>query len=132
MGGFCRILHELGRSPPHVKIRASVPVIFAGVWRVVSPLAGHIRMLGDALPPTQWSGFPHAVRRSFPIIETLDGKVLYPHLTSKASVKSASGGAAATFLALNKVILVKRKSGHSVALNAGLPVASKKGRSCRE
>ena len=107
---FCRILHELGRSPPHVEIRASVPVIFAGVWRVVSPLAGHIRMLGDALPPTQWGGFPHAVRRAFPIIETLDGKVLYPHFTTGEGSEPAGGGAAATFLALEKCrILVKKK-----------------------
>ena len=136
MGGgvFCRILHELGRSPPHVEIRASVPVIFVGVWRVVSPLAGHIRMLGDALPPPQWNGFPNAVRRAFPIIETLDGKVLYPHFTSRTGGGSAGGGAAATFLALERVRSPsqKRESGHSVALNAGLPVASKKGRSCRE
>lgn len=102
-GAFCRILHEPGRNPPHVEISASVPVIYAGVWRVVSPLAGHIRMLGDALPPAQWDGLPHAVRQAFPTIETLDGRVLYPHLTGKHYSVSVTGGATATFLALERV-----------------------------
>jgi hypothetical protein len=102
-GAFCRILHEPGRNPPHVQISASVPVIYAGVWRVVSPLAGHIRMLGDASPPAHWDGLPHALRQAFPTIETLDGRVLYPHFTGKDHSDSVTGGATATFLALERV-----------------------------
>ena len=102
-GAFCRILREPGRNPPHLEISASVPVIYAGVWKVVSPLAGHIRMLGDSLPPAQWDGLPYALRQALPTIETLDGRVLYPHFTCKKYSDSVTGDATATFLALERV-----------------------------
>ncbi len=136
MGGgvFCWILHELGRNPPYVEISASVPIIYAGVWKIVSPLAGHIRMLGDELPPAQWDGLPHALRQTLPIIETLDGRVLYPHFTGVASIASVTGGATATFLALKSEQNSgkEKENGQRVALNTKMPVALTKGGSCRE
>ena len=60
-------------------------------------------MLADKPPPAQWEGFPHALRQSFPIIETLDGRVLYPHFTDAAKSVAPLGSATATFLGLESV-----------------------------
>ena len=81
-----------------------MPLIFAGVWRLVSPVAGHVRMLGDTATPPQWSVLPYVVRQSLPIIETLDGRVLYPHLTNDSRIDPDEGGANATFLALDRKV----------------------------
>ena len=102
-GRLCWLTNEPGRTPPRAEISASVPLIFAGVWRLVSPVAGHVRMLGDTATPPQWSVLPYVVRQSLPIIETLDGRVLYPHLTSKDYSDAVTGDATATFLALERV-----------------------------
>ena len=97
---LCRVLHEPGRNPPHAQINAFTPVIFAGVWLLVSPVSGCIRMLANKPPPAQWEGFPYALRQSFPIIETLDGRLLYPHFTKADRMDVALGNAIAIFLGL--------------------------------
>ena len=102
-GALCRVLHEPGRNPPKAEIKELTPVIFAGVWRVVSPLDGCIRILGDTPPPAQWEGFPRALRQSFPIIETLDGRILYPHFTGNIRASVPLISANATFLGLENI-----------------------------
>jgi tRNA(Ile)-lysidine synthase len=127
-GRLCWITDEPGRAPPRAEISASVPLIFAGVWRLVSPVAGRVRMLGDTAPPPQWSVLPYVVRQSLPIIETLDGRVLYPHLTTESRIDPDASGVNAMFLALDRTVLPveKRKTGASVTANATQPTASMK------
>jgi tRNA(Ile)-lysidine synthase len=127
-GRLCWITDEPGRAPPRAEISASVPLIFAGVWRLVSPVAGRVRMLGDTAPPPQWSVLPYVVRQSLPIIETLDGRVLYPHLTNESRIDPDASGVNAMFLALDRTVLPveKRKTGASVTANAAHPTASMK------
>ncbi len=103
-GTYCRVLKELDRNKQAlVQIRASVPVIYAGVWRLFSPVAGCVQTLGDAPAPAQWKCMPHALRRAFPTIKTLDGRVLYPHFTERNGLPHLNGGANATFLALERM-----------------------------
>jgi hypothetical protein len=85
-------------------------------------------MLGDTAPPPQWSVLPYVVRQSLPIIETLDGRVLYPHLTNESRIDPDASGVNAMFLALDRTVLPveKRKKGASVTANAAHPTASMK------
>lgn len=114
-GALCWITHELGRVPPHAEIRASVPLVFANIWCLLSPVDGHVRMLGDSASPPQWDAFPHFVRRTLPIIETLDGRVLHPHFTHTDKTALYGGSAIATFLALERVpdLSIKVKMGEA-------------------
>ena len=96
-----RILHEPGRLHARSVIGANQPIIFNGIWRVQSPVAGHVRMLGDAPPPPDWTDIAHAVRVSFPVVETLDGGMLYPHLGEVGEAQPENAGLSAVFLALD-------------------------------
>lgn len=94
-----RILHEPGRQHARQFITAHQPIIFNGIWRVRSPIDGHVRMLGDAPVPPDWTDIAHAVRVSFPIVETLDGGMLYPHLEVVSEAQPDAAGLSAVFLA---------------------------------
>lgn len=79
---------EIGRRPPQCRVAAGERVLFAGNWLVGSPVDAMVRYLGEAgsgpragwQDSTGWSGVPSLVRRSLPVLETLDGGLLYPHL----------------------------------------------------
>ena len=97
---------EEGRRPLHRRLAAGDVVIFAGTWRVTSPVAGVVRRLGErgsgAGAPwgesRGWANLPALARRSVPVVETLDGTLLYPHLDSHALSCDTNDGAVAEFL----------------------------------
>ena len=80
---------EIGRRPPRCWVRSGDEALFAGSWIITSPVDAVIRYLGEAGSGSRggwqdsrgWSGIPSLARRSLPVLETLDGTVLYPHLT---------------------------------------------------
>ena len=82
---------EIGRRPPRCRVKAGGEALFAGSWLVTSPVDAMIRHLGEAgsgcdggwQESRGWSGIPPLARRSLPVLETLDGTVLYPHLISQ-------------------------------------------------
>lgn len=125
---ICWITHELGRIPPQAEIRASVPIVFANIWHLISPVDGHVRMLGNSASPSQWDAFPHFVRQSLPTIETLDGRVLHPHFLNKEGTTPFVGSATAMFLALEEACGPAKQSenGRSAALNTTTLTASVK------
>ena len=79
---------EIGRRPPRCRVRAGDQALFAGSWLVTSPVDAVIRYLGEAGSGSRggwqesrgWNSVPSLARRSLPVLETLDGTVLYPHL----------------------------------------------------
>ena len=81
---------EPGRTPPVQPITRDRPVIFAGRWRISSPQDGVVRFLGSAgsgasrawRDAAGWCALASPIRRALPVIETLDGDLLYPHLHS--------------------------------------------------
>ena len=88
-GGWL-VTAEIGRQPPCCRVSAGEQALFAGNWLIKSPVDAMIRYLGEAGSGCQggwqksrgWSGIPPLARRSLPVLETLDGAVLYPHLIS--------------------------------------------------
>ena len=82
---------EIGRRPPRCHVAAGQTVLFAGNWLVSSPVDAMVRYLGEAgsgpragwRDSAGWSGVPSLVRRSLPVLETLDGGLLYPHLITQ-------------------------------------------------
>jgi len=94
------ILPEAGRRPAIAMIDANVPVVFAGSWRIVSPCKGRVRWLGESPPPPDWIDIKHVVRQSLPVVETLDGRLLYPQLNTENNEPCNDGTVSATFLAL--------------------------------
>ena len=87
-GGEWLVTAEIGRDPARCAVTAGGTVLFAGNWLVSSPADGVVRHLGEAgsgagagwRDSAGWSGLPSPVRRSLPVLETLDGGLLYPHL----------------------------------------------------
>ena len=81
---------EPGRTPPAQRITRDRPMIFAGRWRITSPQDGVVRFLGSAGSGASrawrevpgWCALASPIRRALPVIETLDGDLLYPHLHS--------------------------------------------------
>ena len=79
---------EPGRTPPAQRITRDRPMIFAGRWRITSPQDGVVRFLGSAGSGASrawrevpgWCALASPIRRALPVIETLDGDLLYPHL----------------------------------------------------
>ncbi len=79
---------EIGRRPPRMKVRAGQRVVFAGVWNISSPADAVIRHLGEAgsgatgawAGTPGWCALPSLARRAMPVLETLDGALIYPHL----------------------------------------------------
>ena len=88
-GGWL-VTAEIGRRPPRCPVGAGDKALFAGSWLITSPVDAMIRYLGEAGSGSRggwqdsfgWSGIPPLARRSLPVLETLDGTVLYPHLIS--------------------------------------------------
>jgi len=97
---------EVGRWPPRCRVRAGDEALFAGSWLITSPVDAMIRYLGEAGSGSQggwqesfgWSGIPPLARRSLPVLETLDGTVLYPHLISQDQPVAQGAVAQAEFL----------------------------------
>ena len=84
------VVRELGRNPPSLSVMAGDDVIFAGCWRVRTNLAGRLIYAGmapahdvnsAAVPlPDLIASQPFIVRRVIPVLQTLDGAVIYPQL----------------------------------------------------
>ena len=97
---------EDGRRPLRVPVAAGGCVIFAGRWRVTSPVAAIVRRLGEsgsgADAPWResrgWQDLPPLARRSVPALETLDGTLRYPHLSTDALSCTSPGEAVAEYL----------------------------------
>ena len=97
---------EEGRRPMRLQLAAGQCAIFAGTWRVASPVMATVRRLGEggsgAGAPWRecrgWMDLPPLARRSVPVLETLDGTLLYPHLVHKAQSCEKTDEAVAEFL----------------------------------
>lgn len=82
-----RLFRETGRHPEQRQITAGTPMVFAGCWLVASRCDGTIQPAGIAtadagsttLPPG-WCKLPHRARQAIPVVRTLDGRLVYPHL----------------------------------------------------
>ena len=82
---------EIGRRPLRVTVRAGERTMFGGRWEITSRVDGTIRHLGvagsgaagewDGTPG--WCALPPLARRAMPVLETLDGALIYPHLMTK-------------------------------------------------
>ena len=90
---------EAGRRSLRMHVAAGETVIFAGTWRVTSPVAATIRRLGEPGSGTGapwrecrgWAHLPPLARRGVPVLETLDGTLRYPHLfTEELSCRDTS------------------------------------------
>ena len=100
------VIAEIGRRPPRSWVRAGDEALFAGSWLIKSPFDAVIRYLGEAGSGSQggwqesrgWSGIPSLARRSLPVLETLDGTVLYPHLTVNSQSSPRGAEAQAEYL----------------------------------
>ena len=103
------VVREIGRVPQECDVAAGDDVIFAGCWRVRTALAGKLLNAGTvtklkrtttaATPPDAIATSPHIVRRVIPVLCTLDGGLIYPHLEEvRPSITSASMLLSAQFL----------------------------------
>ena len=107
--GSWLVTAEVGRDPLRVRVRGGERVIFAGMWEIASPVDAVIRRLGEAgsggvkgwADRPGWCALPSLVRRSLPVLETLDGALLYPHLHSTDMPVDAAGVATARFLPMS-------------------------------
>ena len=82
-----RLFRETGRHPEQQQITAGVPMVFAGCWLVTSRCDGIIQPAGIAPAdadksnlPSGWCKLPHRARQAIPVVRTLDGRLVYPHL----------------------------------------------------
>lgn len=115
------VVAEPGRRPPLVSMTAGQRVIFANRWCIKSPQAGTVRYLGSAGSGAGgdwqlaegWQGLPASARRALPVIESLDGDLLYPHLVRYGQAHAQDGRPTAEFLPMCRV----RLAGH--CLSAG-------------
>ena len=97
---------EEGRRPLRLQLAAGQSAIFAGTWRVTSPVMAAVRRLGEegsgAGAPWRecrgWMDLPPLARRAVPVLQTLDGTLLYPHLSPKAQPCENIDEAVAEFL----------------------------------
>jgi tRNA(Ile)-lysidine synthase len=97
---------EIGRRALRVPVAAGDDVIFAGTWRVTSPVDATVRRLGTsgsgAGAPWEdchgWTRLPPLARRSVPVLETLDGALQYPHLSPYELSRVGADEAVAEFL----------------------------------
>lgn len=105
-GGDWLVTAEIGRRPPHLGVRGGERVIFADMWEIASPVDATIRHLGEAgsgpaggwTETPGWCALPSLVRRSMPVLETLDGAVIYPHLQTYDMCDDTISQATARFL----------------------------------
>ena len=98
--GEWRVLRELGRRPLAQPVAAGAGALFAGIWQLSSSQDGIVRWLGDSPCPPEWQDIQHVVRQSLPVIETLDGRLLYPQLKESDKTGGTPCAASARFLAL--------------------------------
>ena len=106
-GGWL-VTAEPGRHPPRQHVRAGKRTIFGGIWDIASPVDAVIRHLGMAgsgvargwMQMPGWSALPSLARRAMPVLETLDGTVIYPHLQTNDMCKDSITKATARFLPL--------------------------------
>ena len=97
---------EIGRSPPRRTVVAGERALFAGVWEIASGVDATVRHLGEAgsgvgrpwRDTSGWCALPSLVRRALPVLETLDGALIYPHLQISDNCTDATAEATATFL----------------------------------
>ena len=83
------VARELGRGFYECPIETGEGLIFGGCWHVSSKVAGKVLAFGHtklaqtpskaSLPP-EWDAVPHIIRQSIPVIQSLDGEVLYPQI----------------------------------------------------
>ena len=107
---------EIGRRPPRQRVRGGERVIFAGMWEIISPVDAMIRHLGEAgsggvtgwAERPGWCALPSLVRRSVPVLETLDGAVLYPHLPDNDMFDEVTVAATARFLPMSIITAAYR------------------------
>jgi tRNA(Ile)-lysidine synthase len=107
---------EIGRRPPRLRVRGGEQAIFAGIWEIASPVDAIIRHLGEAgsgaagdwTETPGWCALPSLVRRSMPVLETLDGAVIYPHLQINYMSAGTTIHATARFLPMSPVAVAYR------------------------
>ena len=89
------VVRELGRNQYECKVEAGDDVIFAGCWRVRVDLPGRLISVGTAQdegitkvavqPPDIINNLPFIIRRTIPVLCTLDGALVYPQIHSSSS-----------------------------------------------
>jgi hypothetical protein len=118
-----QIIAEIGRNPPCARIKAGETILFAGRWLVTSQSDGIVRPFSERHQPGDdswrslagWQGLSAAVRAPLPVVESLDGTPVYPHLQVSAGKPDTSHAACAVFLpfaagAGNRVLAGSTKS----------------------
>ena len=106
-GGWLAVA-EAGRRPPRHPVAAGTRVVFNRVWEIESPVAATVRHLGDAgsgagrgwSGTPGWCALPPLVRQALPVLETLDGSVIYPHLIERWPDSAVGPTAAMRFLGI--------------------------------
>ncbi|MDA7599652.1 tRNA lysidine(34) synthetase TilS [Alphaproteobacteria bacterium] len=91
------VTREIGRTPPRQRIEAGRMVLFDNLWRFRAPQSGVVTLLGDVdrrtsqnmaesvglpriNPDEIYENIPHLARIAIPVIDTLEGKRLYPQV----------------------------------------------------
>ena len=118
-----QIIAEIGRNPPCARIKAGETILFAGRWLVTSQSDGIVRPFSERHQPGDdswrrlagWQGLSAAVRAPLPVVESLDGTPVYPHLQVSDGKSDTSHAACAVFLpfaagAGNRVLAGSTKS----------------------
>ena len=106
--GGLLVTAEPGRRPPRLRMAAGSRAVFNGVWDIESRIEATVRHLGQAGSGADrgwsgvpgWCGLPPLVRRAMPVLETLDGSVIYPHLHDEGPGHHVRPPAAMRFLSL--------------------------------
>ena len=106
-GGWL-VTAEPGRRPPALRLAAGARVVFNRVWEIESRVEATVRHLGEAgsgatrewAGTPGWCGLPPLVRRALPVLETLDGSLLYPHLIERWSSGAVQPPAAMRFIGI--------------------------------
>lgn len=106
-GGWL-VTAEPGRRPPRLHMAAGSRAVFNHVWEIESPVEATVRHLGEAGSGANrewdetpgWCALPPLVRRALPVLETLDGSVIYPHLIESRADRAIRPSAAMRFLAV--------------------------------
>ena len=99
---------EAGRRPSRLRVAAGTRVVFNRVWEIDSPVAATVRLLGEAgsgagrgwSGTPGWCALPPLVRQALPVLETLDGSVIYPHLIERWPDSAVGPTAAMRFLGI--------------------------------